>query len=543
MGKGKSNEAPSRKGSPSRRGEPPGTAGVPPALTPLFSVEPEAPDKLSKAELEPAGRRRSQEGSSPGRASFHAQELQPRMPPPSRTCIPALPDRETREKEVKNASAFFLLLVFLPLSPRLGGVRWERGAGGVRGPQHGTVPTFPTPSSRRYIVAPMAAGIDFRRYRKLRRFVTRVFLQVVWWDVVLNVPGLRRFRRSPLLALSAARPALPRPRRRDGGRADQARPVPLDARRHPAAGDHQRARRAPGRGAAGAATRTSCGRSRRISAVRSGEIFAALSPEPVGAASLAQVHPARLPLGRGGGREGAAAGDRRAGRDRPRGGAARHAPAPLLEDDPPPGGPRPAGRGDHQHHARRARPRGRGAERRALRGQLRGRRAGLPAQGVLGVERPPHADAGERRLAQDRRPRGPRPRRHPAARGGARALPGLSQADLRAPLRPCRPASGEPLRPPAAGGRRAPLRAGRRAASPAGRRGAAVPDRLRRFRDGRRHPRPSARRAPRIRDRPRHARRRAARPLLCRRRRAAPRAPTCAGWRRCTRSCSRASGG
>jgi hypothetical protein len=44
----------------------------------------------------------------------------------------------------------------------------------------------------------MAAGIDFRRYRKLRRFVTRVFLQVFWWDVVLNVPGLRRFRRSPL---------------------------------------------------------------------------------------------------------------------------------------------------------------------------------------------------------------------------------------------------------------------------------------------------------------------------------------------------------
>src|SRR6185312_14063545 len=45
---------------------------------------------------------------------------------------------------------------------------------------------------------PMTTGIDFRRYRKVRRFVTRVFIHVVWWDVVLNVPGLRRFRRPAL---------------------------------------------------------------------------------------------------------------------------------------------------------------------------------------------------------------------------------------------------------------------------------------------------------------------------------------------------------
>ncbi|MFL6193990.1 MAG: ABC1 kinase family protein [Thermoanaerobaculia bacterium] len=45
----------------------------------------------------------------------------------------------------------------------------------------------------------MPAGIDFRRYRKVRRFVTRTFIRVVWWDVVLNVPGLRRFRRPPLV--------------------------------------------------------------------------------------------------------------------------------------------------------------------------------------------------------------------------------------------------------------------------------------------------------------------------------------------------------
>ena len=39
------------------------------------------------------------------------------------------------------------------------------------------------------------ARIDFRRYRKVRRFVNRTFLHVLWWDMFLNVPGLRRFRR------------------------------------------------------------------------------------------------------------------------------------------------------------------------------------------------------------------------------------------------------------------------------------------------------------------------------------------------------------
>ena len=33
--------------------------------------------------------------------------------------------------------------------------------------------------------------------------MTGVFLQVVWWDVVLNVPGLRRFRRPPLVRYQA----------------------------------------------------------------------------------------------------------------------------------------------------------------------------------------------------------------------------------------------------------------------------------------------------------------------------------------------------
>ena len=39
------------------------------------------------------------------------------------------------------------------------------------------------------------SAIDFQRYRKLRRFVRQVFVHVMWWDVLLNAPGLRRFRR------------------------------------------------------------------------------------------------------------------------------------------------------------------------------------------------------------------------------------------------------------------------------------------------------------------------------------------------------------
>ena len=42
---------------------------------------------------------------------------------------------------------------------------------------------------------PAAAPIEFRRYRKMRRFVTRTFLQALWWDVLLALPGLSRFRR------------------------------------------------------------------------------------------------------------------------------------------------------------------------------------------------------------------------------------------------------------------------------------------------------------------------------------------------------------
>ena len=44
----------------------------------------------------------------------------------------------------------------------------------------------------------MATRIDFKRYRKVRRFVTRTFLHFLWWDVLLAYPPLSSFRRPPV---------------------------------------------------------------------------------------------------------------------------------------------------------------------------------------------------------------------------------------------------------------------------------------------------------------------------------------------------------
>ncbi|HEX9669393.1 MAG TPA: AarF/UbiB family protein [Thermoanaerobaculia bacterium] len=47
---------------------------------------------------------------------------------------------------------------------------------------------------RRALPPSPPARIDFRRYRKLRRFVASVFLHALWWDLLLNRPGLEAFR-------------------------------------------------------------------------------------------------------------------------------------------------------------------------------------------------------------------------------------------------------------------------------------------------------------------------------------------------------------
>jgi len=144
---------------------------------------------------------------------------------------------------------------------------------------------------------PLPAGrIDFQRYRKLRRFVQQVFLHVMWWDVLLNAPGLRRFRRPALArwagiarryrALAAEMGGVlikigqffsvrvdllpPEVTRELAGLQDEVPPVPFSEIAIQIAEDF----------------------GRPVDAV-----FAEISPIPVGSASLAQVHHARLPNG------------------------------------------------------------------------------------------------------------------------------------------------------------------------------------------------------------------------------------------------------
>jgi predicted unusual protein kinase regulating ubiquinone biosynthesis (AarF/ABC1/UbiB family) len=140
------------------------------------------------------------------------------------------------------------------------------------------------------------ARIDFRRYRKVRRFVTRTFIHVLWWDMFLNVPGLRRFRppavgrwariarRYRHLAgemggvliklgqfLSVRVDLLPSEVTRElAGLQDEVPPERFEDIVRQIEDDF----------------------GRPLS-----EVFSWVSPEPVGAASLAQVHPARLPSG------------------------------------------------------------------------------------------------------------------------------------------------------------------------------------------------------------------------------------------------------
>jgi len=140
------------------------------------------------------------------------------------------------------------------------------------------------------------AGIDFQRYRKVRRFVTGVFIHVMWWDVVLNVPGLRRFRRP-----AAARWARIARRYRSlatemGGvliklgqffsvRVDL---LPPEVTRELAGLQDE----VPPERFADVARQIEEDFGRPLA-----EIFPVIEPDPVGAASLAQVHRARLPTG------------------------------------------------------------------------------------------------------------------------------------------------------------------------------------------------------------------------------------------------------
>jgi predicted unusual protein kinase regulating ubiquinone biosynthesis (AarF/ABC1/UbiB family) len=157
--------------------------------------------------------------------------------------------------------------------------------------------TSPTPAKAAAgRTAPPVATIEFRRYRKMRRFVARTFAQALFWDVLMALPGLARFRRPAAeryrqiarryrtLAvemggvliklgqfLSTRFDLLPVEVIRElAGLQDEVPP-------HPFAAIVQQIEEDFGRPLS--------------------EVFSQVEAEPVGAASLAQVHRARLPGG------------------------------------------------------------------------------------------------------------------------------------------------------------------------------------------------------------------------------------------------------
>ncbi|MEA2691758.1 MAG: hypothetical protein QOJ16_1145 [Acidobacteriota bacterium] len=138
--------------------------------------------------------------------------------------------------------------------------------------------------------------IDFKRYRKVRRFVTRTFLHFLWWDVLFAYPGLARFRR----------PAVERWRliaRRYRALAGEMGGVliklgqflsvrvdllPVEVLQELAGLQDE----VPPERFADVVRQIEADFGRPLAA-----IFSRVDPEPVGSASLAQVHRARLPSG------------------------------------------------------------------------------------------------------------------------------------------------------------------------------------------------------------------------------------------------------
>lgn len=150
------------------------------------------------------------------------------------------------------------------------------------------------PPSERSTVRP--GTIDRSRYRRVRRYLARLFLHALWYDLVLGRGPLRRFRPDPRTRwarkardfrelavelggvliklgqfLSTRVDVLPVEVTRElAGLQDRVPPVSFDAVLARIAEDFGQP---------------------------ADELFAEVEPEPVGAASLAQVHRARLPGG------------------------------------------------------------------------------------------------------------------------------------------------------------------------------------------------------------------------------------------------------
>ena len=143
----------------------------------------------------------------------------------------------------------------------------------------------------------MPAGIDFRRYRKVRRFVARTFIHVFWWDVILNAPGLRRLRRSPIERYQVIARRYRALATEMGGvliKLGQFLSTRVDILPPEITNELSGLQdEVPPERFEGIARQIEEDFGRPLA-----EIFASIAPETIGAASLAQVHRALLPDGR-----------------------------------------------------------------------------------------------------------------------------------------------------------------------------------------------------------------------------------------------------
>jgi len=140
---------------------------------------------------------------------------------------------------------------------------------------------------------PRPRGIDFRRYRKLRRFVARTFLHVLFWDVLLAWPPLARFRRPPAERWRGIARRYRALAIEMGGvliKLGQFLSVRVDILPAAVVGELAGLQdEVPAEPFATIVAQVEADFGRPLA-----ECFAAFAPEPIGAASLAQVHRARL---------------------------------------------------------------------------------------------------------------------------------------------------------------------------------------------------------------------------------------------------------